>query len=457
MSRPRILFVDDQKSARDLFARRLDVNRYEAVTAASVQQAQAEMRKVRPDVIVTDLRMPDVDGLEGLERFHQIDPDVPIILITAFGTVETAVEAMKRGAFDYLRKPFEPAEIELVLERALRHQSLLRENERLRSEVTRKFSKDNIVCKSPAMTAVLSLAERVAQSEVSVLIQGESGTGKDLIAKLVHYSSARADRPFVSINCSAIPDHLLESELFGYTKGAFSGASSSRSGFFAQAEGGTMFLDEIGDMSPNLQPKLLRVLQDGEYYPVGSRQVSRADVRVICASNQDIPAKVETGAFRQDLYYRINTVCLQLPTLRERTEEIPLLVEHFLANLQASMPNAPRKAGGAALRALLEYRWPGNVRELEHAIERAALICDAPEIQPEHLPPEIREAAPAGCESDEPLGYKEARRRFERDYFSRLLEVTDGSVQRAAELAGIHRTTLYEKLAKLELSVGEEA
>jgi two-component system response regulator HydG len=455
MKRPKILFVDDQKSARDLFVRLIDPSKYEAVVAAAVVEAEEQMVQLRPDVVITDLRMPNLDGLKGLERFHQIDPDVPVILITAFGTVETAVEAMKRGAFDYLRKPFEPSEIEIVIDRAVRHHNLLRENAQLRSEVERKFSRTNIICRSPAMAAVMDLVSRAAPSDFSVLIQGESGTGKDLIAKLIHYTSPRSAAPYISINCSAIPEHLLESELFGYVKGAFSGATTSKAGFFAKADGGTLFLDEIGDMSPNLQPKLLRVLHDGEYYPVGSRQLSRTNVRVICASNQDIAALVEKGSFRQDLYYRINTVRVLLPPLRERKEEIPLLVEHFFSRLRQKSPGAPGRLSVTAMRCLLEYHWPGNVRELEHAIERASLVCDSDEIQPEHLPPEVRggESAPTEAASG---NYKEARKAFEQRYFKRLLSKTGGNIQKAAEIAGIHRTTLYDKLGKLNIESGRE-
>ena len=395
MKRARILFVDDQKSARDLFERLLAADRYEAVLAASVAQAEEEMSRRLPDVIITDLRMPEVDGLEGLKRFQRISAEVPVILITGFGSVETAVDAMKRGAFDYLRKPYEPAEIELVIERALRHRNLVCENERLRSEVTKKFSRNNIVFGSAAMTAVVNLAERVATAKVPVLIVGESGTGKDLIARLIHYSGRSVGTPFVSLNCSAIPEHLLESELFGYAKGAFSEAKASRTGFFEKANGGTLFLDEIGDMSPNIQPKLLRVLQNGEFYPIGSRQLVRTDARLVCASNQNLPALIESGGFRQDLYFRINTVCITLPPLRENPEEIPLLVEHFLNKHSEPSPTLARRVSADAMRLLLEYSWPGNVRELEHAIERATLVCDTHEINPVDLPPEIRAGASA--------------------------------------------------------------
>ncbi|MCC6747598.1 MAG: sigma-54-dependent Fis family transcriptional regulator [Deltaproteobacteria bacterium] len=461
MTLPRVLFIDDQPAARELFLRMLDPQRYEASVAASVAEAEEAVHRAAPDVAITDLRMPGVDGLEALARLHRIAPELPIVVVSAFGTVDNAVEAMKKGAFDFLRKPFDRGEIELVIQRALRQVRILKENASLRSQVERTFRKENIVCRSAAMSAVIDLIERVAPSDVSVLIQGESGTGKDLVAKLVHHSSHRADGPFVSLNCSAIPEQLLESELFGYEKGAFSGADHPKTGFFVKADRGTLFLDEIGDMSLALQPKLLRVLQDGEFYPVGGRQLVRTNVRLICASNQNLQKMIEQNRFRQDLLYRINTVSLVLPPLRERPEDIPLLVEAVLGSLRARRDHTPRAVSAPALRCLLEYRWPGNVRELEHVIERAVLVCDGDEIQPQDLPPELRAATPAaGAElasrqaQHAPIqSYKVARGEFEQRYFSRVLDEAGQNVQRAAELAGLHRTTLYEKLAKLGLHV----
>jgi two-component system response regulator HydG len=466
-TRARVLFVDDQERARQLFLRAVDTAKFEAVAAASVAEACTMIEAQPPDVIVTDLRMPDVDGLEGLQRFRKLQPQVPVIVVTAFGTVETAVESMRRGAFDYLSKPFDQDQIEIVLHRALQHRVLLEENARLRVALTAKEEgRGGVVGRAPAIKAALALVARVAPTDYPVLIQGESGTGKDVFARLIHDRSARSGRPFVSLNCSAIPENLLESELFGHEKGAFSGAVTARSGFFERAAGGTLFLDEIGDMSLALQPKLLRVLQDGEFYPVGARKALRADVRLIAASNQNIPAQVESGRFRQDLYYRINTLRIVLPPLRERPEDVPLLAEHFLRALQdKQLPfPPPTRLADEAVAALSAYAWPGNVRELAHAIERAALVCDVDEIGREHLSPEIL-GAPAPDRSRasvtapdaddfaaDGLGYQEARRQFEVRYFTRLLDTHGGNVQRAAEAAGLHRTTLYEKLAKMGLT-----
>jgi two-component system, NtrC family, response regulator AtoC len=452
MKLPKILFVDDQKSARSLFVRILDKEKFESRAAESVVEAEALLNEHGADVVVTDLRMPGIDGLEGLQRFHKIDPDLPVVLITAFGSVETAVEAMKLGAFDYVRKPFEPSELIIVIERALQHRRLVKENAELRSQVAKQFQSD-IVCESPAMQSIMALVARVAPSDYPVLIQGESGTGKDVFARLIHKQSLRAKGPYVSLNCSAIPEHLLESELFGYEKGAFSGADAAKEGFFSRADGGTLFLDEIGDMSTSLQPKLLRVLQDGEYYAVGSRKVSRADVRLVCASNQDIPQRVERGEFRKDLYYRINTVCISLPPLRDRVEDIPALIEYFLGRINEKAPSALVGVSRPTMHLLLDYAWPGNVRQLLHVIERAALISDGELLLPEALPIELKGDRQQDAEPAELSPFKEARRVFETRYFRRLLEETAGNVQKAAELAGIHRTTLYEKLGKLKIEV----
>ncbi|MBI5494168.1 MAG: sigma-54-dependent Fis family transcriptional regulator [Deltaproteobacteria bacterium] len=457
MKTARILVVDDEKSAREMLARWLDPARYEVRTAAAVEEAEETMRAFRPDVVVTDLAMPKVDGLQGMERFRRIDPDAPVIIVTAFATIETAVQAMKNGAFDYVRKPFEMSELELVIERAVAHRELVAENRRLRQEVADKFSRDNIICRSRAMTQVMDLIARVATTDISILIQGESGTGKDLFAKYIHHLSNRAQKTFVSLNCSAIPEHLMESELFGHEKGAFSGAVSSRDGFCAEANGGTFFLDEIGDLSLALQPKLLRVLQNGEYYAVGSRRLAHTDVRLVCATNQDLEKLVREGKFRQDLYYRINAVRVVLPPLRDRPQDVPLLVQHFLAQLQKRLGREPPQVGPEAMRCLMEYRWPGNVRELEHVVERASLVCATPMIRPEDLPSELGEHAVAGPALEVASGnYRHVRDEFERSYFTRLLGQTGGSVQKAAQLAGIHRTTLYEKLGKLGIQFDRE-
>ena len=466
-NKSKILFIDDNQAARDLFIQSINSESFEAIVAPSVVEGEKAIARQMPDVIITDLRMPDIDGLEGMKRFHRIAPDVPVIVITGVGTVETAVEAMKFGAFDYLRKPFRPSEIELVILRALKHRHVLQENSRLRSEVSRQFTDGSIIACSQAMRTAMDLARRAALSEFPVLISGESGTGKDVIARYIHYSGSRSSKSFVAINCSAIPENLLESELFGHEKGAFSGAEKTQQGFFVKADKGTMFLDEIGDMSINLQPKLLRVLQDGAFYPVGARAIVKTDARLICATNQDIGKLLESGLFRHDLFYRINTIKIELAPLRERQEDIELLAEHFLGKLRDSGHTVAERFSVEAMRMLRAYGWPGNVRELQHAVERMTLTCDCGTVSVAHLPAEISgrighesggneqvgATFPSAPSAQALLPYREARDEFERLYFHQVMVATKDSINQAAHLTGLHRSSLYEKLTRLKIRV----
>ncbi|HTO99012.1 MAG TPA: sigma-54 dependent transcriptional regulator [Myxococcales bacterium] len=441
--KPRVAVIDDLEPARQVMARVLGheftVPVYDSVTAAL-----AAFEADPPDVIITDLRMPGIDGLTGLRLFRDKGIDAPVIVMTAYASVETAVEAMKAGAFEYLRKPIDPEALELLVRRAAEHVGLRKENARLRRELQGARSPQGIVGKSPPMLQMLEVIERVAPTDVPVLIEGESGTGKDLVARAIHAQSRRAAKPYVALNMAAVPESLAESELFGHEKGAFSGAAVARHGFFAEAEGGTFFLDEIGALSSALQPKLLRVLQDGEYIPVGSRQARKADVRIVCATNEDLKAKVASGAFREDLYYRIHVMPVRLPALRQRREDIPLLVDHFVSKHAQRLNRPPLPASPEALRALLDYRWPGNVRELENAIERALLLAKGDSLRVEDLPPEVRVA-----ENGVPEGsYRRERDEWERHYLEQTLREAGGSVAKAAEVAGLHRSTLYEKLAR---------
>ena len=448
-SKPRLMVVDDLDSARQMMKRAL-ARAYEVFDFSSVAEALPALDRAAFDAIITDLRMPGIDGIEGLRRFKAKVPEVPVVLVTAFATVETAVEAMKAGAFDYLTKPFDPDELELVVARAVEHAALRRENARLRSELAGAFDLQGIVGKSAAMKAVVSLLERIAPSEVPILIEGESGTGKDLLARAAHALSRRAAGPYVALNMSAIPENLAESELFGHEKGSFTGADEARAGFFAEAEGGTLFLDEIGLLPPPLQPKLLRVLQDGEYIPVGSRRPRKANVRVVAATNEDLARAVKEGRFREDLWFRLRVVPIRLPPLRERREDVPLLVEHFVRKHAVRLGREPRAPDAEAMRGLLYHPWPGNIRELEHAIERGLLLAQGPSITLADLPPELA-TAPAEAERGGEGRYRKARDAWERRFFEDLLREAGGSVARAAELAGIHRSTLYEKLTRYGL------
>jgi two-component system response regulator AtoC len=451
--KPRVMVIDDLDSARQMVKRSIGRS-FEIFDFPSVAEALPALDRSGFDCIVTDLRMPGIDGLEGLKRFKHEVPETPVVIMTAFATVETAIEAMKAGAFDYLKKPFEPDELELVVSRAVEHGRLQRENARLRDALGGAFSMGGMVGESAAMKELLAVAERIAPSDVPVLIEGESGTGKDLLARVLHGLSRRAAGPYLAINMGAIPENLAESELFGHEKGAFTGADQARPGFFAEAEGGTLFLDEIGLLPLLLQPKLLRVLQDGEYIPVGSRKPRKAEVRVICATNEDLKKNVTEGKFREDLWYRIRVVPLRLPPLRERKEDIPLLVER-LVKKQAVRLGRPALAPDAdAMRALLDYDWPGNVRELEHALERALLLTRGETLGLADLPPEI--AAPRPEPEHGEGRYRRAREAWERKYLGDVLHEAGGSVGKAAELAGLHRSTLYEKLARLGLVEGKD-
>jgi two-component system, NtrC family, response regulator AtoC len=452
--KPNLMVVDDLDSARQMVKRVLGRS-YAVYDFGSVAEALPALDRAPFDAIVTDLRMPGIDGIEGLRRFKAKTPEIPVILVTAFATVETAVEAMKAGAFDYLKKPFEPEELEIVVARAVEHGRIRRENAQLRSALSGEFSVQGIVGKSQGMKDVVSILERIAPSDVPILIEGESGTGKDLLARAAHAMSARSGGPYVALNMSAIPENLAESELFGHEKGAFTGADQPRSGFFAEAEGGTLFLDEVGLLSPALQPKLLRVLQDGEYIPVGSRKPRRANVRVVAATNENLQRSVKEGKFREDLWFRLRVVPGRLPPLRDRREDVPMLVEHLVKKHALRLSRPPLRPDADAMKALLDHPWPGNIRELEHAIERGLLLARGTAITLADLPPELAQPAqdaPGGGEGR----YRRARDGWERKFLEDLLREAGGSVGKAADLAGIHRSTLYEKLARYGLVEKDE-
>jgi two-component system response regulator HydG len=448
------MVVDDLDSARQMMKRTL-ARSYDVYDFGSIAEALPALDRAEFDAIVTDLRMPGIDGIEGLRRFKAKVPEIPVILVTAFATVDTAVEAMKAGAFDYLTKPFEPEELEIVVARAVEHARIRRENARLRSALSGEFTIQGIVGRSQAMKDVVSILERIAPAEVPILVEGESGTGKDLLARAAHAMSSRASGPYVALNMSAIPENLAEAELFGHEKGAFTGAEQARAGFFAEAEGGTLFLDEVGLLPPALQPKLLRVLQDGEYIPVGSRKPRKANVRVIAATNEDLARSVKEGRFREDLWFRLRVVPVRLPPLRERREDIPLLVEHFVRKHAARLGRPPLAPDAESMKAMLDHAWPGNIRELEHAVERGLLLARGDAITLADLPPELS-PPPAEAGSASEGRYRRARDAWERKFFEDLLREAGGSVAKAAELAGVHRSTLYEKLTRFGLVEKDE-
>lgn len=444
-----ILIVDDEKNMRWALEKALRPAGYETISAAGGPEGLKLAASENPDLVLLDLKMPGMDGLEVLGKLKELNPKLPVIMITAHGTMETAVEAMKAGAYDYISKPFDVEEMKLTIAKALEVQALAKEVAHLRSELERKYSFENIIGKSDRMQAVFDLIERVADTLASVIIYGESGTGKELVARAIHYRSSRKNKPYIQVNCAALPETLLESELFGHEKGAFTGAISRKPGRFELADGGTLFLDEIGDLSPAVQVKLLRVLQEKTFERVGGVETIKVDVRIIAATNRDLAEAIKEGAFREDLYYRLNVVPIKLPPLRERGEDLPLLIDYFLkrydpaGRLQGLAPEAAKR--------MVEYWWPGNVRELENAIERASIIARGDRIGFDDLPQEIvrGEGAPARRAAafqlpEEGISLEDV----ERDLIRQALERSGGNQTRAAKLLGISRHTLIYRMEK---------
>ncbi len=453
-TRARILLVDDDQIIVDSLSEFLRLEGYDVTGADSVSAAVERLEQQPQQILITDVNMPRADGFELLRIVRDRFRDVVSIVITGYGTIESAVEAIKMGAYDYLTKPIVDDEIRLVIERALQQQSLIRENQSLKQQLGMRYALENVVGQDYKMSRIFELVETVAATKTTVLLSGESGTGKSLIARAVHHRSDRHGKPFVEVSCGAIPEGLLESELFGHVKGAFTGAVADKEGRFRAAEGGTIFLDEINSASPALQVKLLRVLQERRYEPVGSSKTSEADVRVILASNVDLKQEVDEGRFRQDLYYRINVVNIPLPSLAERLGDIPALAEHFLAKYRAEVGREILDISPEAMQALQRYHWPGNVRELENAIERAVVLCKGRHITPDDLPAQVFETAPA--KSPDALEYKamslkRALEEPERRIIESALRANHWNRQTTAEMLDINRTTLYKKMKRFGL------
>lgn len=446
----KILVVDDDAGLRRTTSLILENEGYDISTAADGAEALKRAAELGPDLILTDVRMPGVDGLEFLDRFREAGGTARTIVMTAYGSQDLAVEAIRKGAYDYIDKPFSPEALLLRIRIAEEHGSKDHEIRRLRKEVRVEKRRGNIVVASAGMKAACELAERVAPHPTTVLITGESGTGKELIARLVHQASARADGPFVPVNCGAIPESLLESELFGHVKGAFTSASRDRAGLFEEAQGGTLLLDEIGELPHALQVKLLRALQEGEIRRVGESRARKLDVRILAATARDLEADVQEGAFRADLYYRINVVRIHLPPLRHRVEDIPVLLQHFLELYNEALGLDIEGFDPEAIKSLSNYSWPGNIRELENAVERAMVLCDGPRIEQADLPSTVRDpkatikAARGNLSSDE-LSVKKRTWELEKHLIGRALEVTGGNRTRASELLDLsYRALLYK-------------
>ena len=442
----RILAIDDEPQILEFLKMLLEHAGYELKTAMVGSRGEEIFKTWKPDAVITDMVLPDIDGLDLLKKFKAEKFDVEVLVISGHGTIAKAVEATKHGAFDFIPKPIEPDHLLVRLERALERRDLLGENQQLRRALEGRAGFKSIIGKSRKMHDALELVESVATSDANILIQGENGTGKELIANAVHLHSKRARGPFIKINCAAIPKDLIESELFGYKRGAFTGATNDKEGLFELAEGGSLLLDEIGEMPPYLQTKLLRVIQEREYRPIGSDRLVRVDFRLICATNIDLDAALRDGRLREDLYFRINTIAVRVPSLRERTEDIPLLCEHFLEKYRQRHQRNIKSIQPAVYHLLIRHRWPGNVRELENVIERGVLVAKGSEITVNDLPETLREGSAGPAEFQVPAHRSLAE--LEKMAILQTLQRTNWNKQEAAQILGLYRPTLYSKMKK---------
>ena len=445
MPKTKILIVDDDKNLLELILMRLEASGYDVLAIDHENKAKEVVIREIFDAAVIDLQLVNQDGLQLMEELHLVQPEMPVIILTAHGSIESAVEAMKRGAFTYLTKPFDSRELILQIERARERSQLASEINRLKEILGEKFNFANIIAKSKSMQDVLDQVIRIANTESNVALYGASGTGKELIAKAIHISSPRKDFPFLAINCAAIPETLLESELFGYEKGAFTGAVKKSKGLFTRADKGTIFLDEIGDMPQSIQAKLLRVLQERTFVPLGSEEPISVDVRIIVATNKDLKEEVKKGNFREDLFYRIHVIPIELPLLRDRKEDIPPLVDHFIRKYSDLMGKKVKAITPAALQKLMLHDWRGNVRELENTIEFAIAMTSSDTLTDNLI-------LQAKDDQEELLTLQEARAGFEKKYIQNLLKITSGNVSKAAELAGKYRADLYNLMKKYDIS-----
>jgi two-component system response regulator GlrR len=445
MDQERILVVDDDEGLLHLLKMRLSAMGFAVTPCTTGQDALAAARRETFDIAVTDLRLRGEDGLDLTEELLRAQSGLPVIILTAHGSIPNAVEAMQRGAFGYLTKPFDDLELKATLDKALSQQRMSREIQRLKSLVKELYGLENVIARSPAMQRLFQQVAQVADSDATILLTGETGTGKEVLARVIHTNSRRSKGPFVAINCAAIPETMFESELFGHIRGAFTSAMAAKKGFFQSATGGTLFLDEIGEMPLSMQVKLLRAVQEREIREVGADYTMKVDVRIIAATNKDLGGAVKAGTFRHDLYYRISVVPLAIPPLRERKDDIPLLAQHFLKQSAKLSKKDVRGFTPAAMQRLMVYPWPGNVRELENAVEKAVVMCRQDMVSPELLPA-------MGASPDVTLKpLTEAKEEFERSYLRSVLQLTGGNISRAAQFAGRYRADFYKMLKKYGL------
>jgi DNA-binding NtrC family response regulator len=448
-----VLVLEDEDLMRSIIVQLLSGEGYEVAEARTAQAARQIFESRKIDLAVIDLNLGGGNnGLGELGRMRDLDPEMMGIIVTAYASVESAVEALRQGAYDYITKPFANDHLKAVVRNALAQKSLFRENRFLRRELREKYRFENIIGKSDAIEKVFRVMEKVARTDSSVLITGESGTGKELVARAIHFSSERANARFLPINCGALPETLLESELFGYKRGAFTGAGQDKAGLLKAADKGTIFFDEIGEMPLSLQVKLLRSLQERECYPLGSNEPVSFDVRVLCATNRDLEKEAKAGRFREELLYRINVINISLPPLRERKDDIPLLANHFLRKYEKSLNRSGMRFSKGAMRLLVSYPWPGNVRELENAVERAAILAETDVIHAHDAPEKLHNTSPAAEGENTGMTLEE----LERGHIKRVLASVNGDKVKAARILGIHLSTLYRKAQRYRLDIGPE-
>ncbi|ACL65296.1 two component, sigma54 specific, transcriptional regulator, Fis family [Anaeromyxobacter dehalogenans 2CP-1] len=440
--RTRILVVDDEEIVRESLGGWLEKDGYSVHVAADGFAAVEKLKGERWSILIVDLKMPGMDGLQVLEEAKKLLPELAVVIMTAYATVDTAVAAMKLGAYDYLVKPFDPEELSLMMQKIVSQQTLVRENAVLRQALKREYKFRDLLSKSPAMQSVFELARTAARSNSTILVLGESGSGKEVLARAIHQESPRAEGPFVAVSCAALTESLLESELFGHEKGAFTGAIARRKGKFEAAHGGTLFLDEVGDIGPKLQLDLLRVLEERRFHRIGGNESVDVDVRIIAATNRDLKRAVAEGKFREDLFYRLNVIPILIPPLRDRREDVPLLVESFVERLSVEMKKRIDGVSSEAMSALMAHDWPGNVRELRNILERGAVVCTGPVIQIADL------GLPGKPETAPRPGTLASLEEVERRHVSAVLAHTGGNVSQSARILGIDRVTLYNKMRK---------